>query len=109
MNDLEISCQELKQLLDNKEPISLIDCRQPFEYDICRIEGATLIPLGDFQETFGDIEVEPERKVVVYCHHGVRSMQAAVYLRQLGFSRAVSLAGGIDLWSRLIDPSVPRY
>lgn len=109
MRDLEIGCQELKKLLDTKEPLVLIDCRQPSEYDICRIEGATLIPLNELPEALEDIEVEPERRVVVYCHHGVRSLNAVAYLRQRGFTRAVSLAGGIDLWSKIIDPGVPRY
>jgi rhodanese-related sulfurtransferase len=56
-----------------------------------------------------EIEVEPDAEIVCYCHHGVRSLTAASILRQAGFGRAVSLAGGIDLWSRRIDPSVPRY
>jgi rhodanese-related sulfurtransferase len=109
MSDLEIPCEELKRILDAKEPISLIDCRQPGEHAICRIEGAVLIPLPEFPEYFGDVEVEPDRRVVIYCHHGVRSLNAAAYLRQLGFKGAVSLAGGIDLWSQRVDPGVPRY
>jgi rhodanese-related sulfurtransferase len=69
----------------------------------------TLVPLPELHDPFEEIEVEPERLVVVYCHPGIRSLQAASYLRKLGFERAVSLAGGIDLWSKIIDPKVPRH
>jgi rhodanese-related sulfurtransferase len=109
MRDLEISPAQLKQMLDAKEAFSLIDCRTHEEFGICRIEGATLIPLHEMQDAFSDLEVEPELSVVVYCHHGVRSLNAVHYLRQLGFTRARSLAGGIERWSNEIDPSVPRY
>jgi rhodanese-related sulfurtransferase len=104
-----MTCQELESLLANKTSFTLIDCRQPWEHKLASIQHATLIPLGEFASYFEDIEVEPTLRVVVYCHHGVRSLQAAHYLRQLGFASAQSLAGGIDAWSMEIDPEVPRY
>lgn len=109
MREIEISCEELRRKLDAKESFSLIDCRTPSEHAICHIAGATLIPLQEFVQAFEDVEVEPDLEVVVYCHHGVRSLNAASYLRQLGFTKAVSVAGGIDAWSIRVDPSVPRY
>ena len=109
MNEYEIDCQGLKKLLDEKTAFSLIDCRQPSEHDLCRVEGATLIPLHDMSSTFDDVEVEPELLIVVYCHHGIRSLNATVFLRKLGFKRAFSLRGGIEQWSLDVDPTIPRY
>jgi rhodanese-related sulfurtransferase len=109
MNELEINCQGLKKLLDEKAAFSLIDCRYQDEFEICRINGANLIPLPEFPSAFDEIEVEPELQIIVYCHHGVRSLNAVAYLRKLGFKKALSLKGGIDRWSTEIDPSIPRY
>ena len=71
--------------------------------------GSVLIPLGDLAGRTHEIDPPAEATVVVYCHHGVRSQRAAVYLSQLGFEKVANLAGGIDWWSQLIDPAVPRY
>jgi adenylyltransferase/sulfurtransferase len=81
--------------------------RNPQEYEIARIPGAVLIPLHELQDRLG--ELDPAATIVAHCHHGSRSAQAVHGLRQMGFSRAVNLAGGIDAWSQEIDPSVPRY
>jgi rhodanese-related sulfurtransferase len=109
MNEYEIDCKGLKKLLDEKASFSLIDCRQESEHDICRLEGATLIPLHEMSSAFEEVEVEPNLLIVVYCHHGVRSLNATVFLRKLGFKNAFSLKGGIEQWSVEIDPKVQRY
>jgi len=87
----------------------VIDCREPEEWDICRIEGARGLPLGEFPTAVASLREHAGRGIVVSCHHGVRSLRAARFLRQQGIARAFSMAGGIDAWSRLIDPAVPRY
>lgn len=84
----------------------LVDCRQPWEWELVRLPGARLIPLGELSSRAS--EVAGDKPVVVYCHHGVRSLQAAYILRGAGIT-ARSLAGGIDLYSLEADPSLPRY
>jgi adenylyltransferase/sulfurtransferase len=84
-----------------------VDVREPHEYQIARIEGARLIPLGELAARLG--ELDSAREVVLYCHHGVRSMAALQELRRAGFRRLRSLRGGIEAWSLEVDPSVPRY
>lgn len=89
------------------EEFQLVDCREPDEWNLCRIEGATLIPLSQFGET-AVASLSADSPVVVYCHHGMRSLRATLWLRQKGY-QAWSLAGGIDAWSEEIDPEVARY
>ncbi len=105
----EIDVEELKQLRDNAAPLRLIDCREDDEWHICHIEGAELIPLSRFQDLATARLQDHDQHLVVYCHHGMRSMRATLWLRQQGFHQTQSLRGGIDLWSELIDPAVPRY
>ena len=105
----EISVEELKELLDQKQPLRLIDCREDDEWHCCHIEGAQLIPLSNFAEAALAKLSDHDQHLVVYCHHGMRSMRATMWLRQQGFHQTQSLRGGIDLWAELIDPSVPRY
>lgn len=90
----------------------LLDCRRPEEWAFNRIAGATHVPMGEIESRLDDVEEAAggrDRPIVVYCHHGVRSMRVAAALRAHGFSGAVSMAGGIDLWSIAVDPAVPRY
>jgi adenylyltransferase/sulfurtransferase len=105
--EFEVSTPEFKSWLDEGRPVTLIDVRNPPEWEICRIDGAKLIPLGELQDRLG--ELDPADTLVVHCHHGGRSAQAVRFLRQMGFSRAINLAGGIDSWSEQVDPSVPQY
>ncbi|MFG0293988.1 MAG: rhodanese-like domain-containing protein [Phycisphaerales bacterium JB050] len=114
--ELEVSPAFVKRSLDEcSGAIVLIDCREPDEYDHARIEGATLIPMGETRERINDIEDliddadDDDPEVIVYCHHGVRSLRVAAALRQMGIENARSMLGGIDLWSKQIDPSVPLY
>ncbi|HKI05034.1 MAG TPA: molybdopterin-synthase adenylyltransferase MoeB [Thermoanaerobaculia bacterium] len=105
--DFEMSVAELKKWRDEGREHILLDVRNPPEWEIGRIEGAQLIPLGELQDRLG--EIDPAATIVAHCHHGARSAQAVRFLRQMGFSRAINLAGGIDAWSEEVDPSVPRY
>jgi rhodanese-related sulfurtransferase len=107
MLDWNISAPELKARLDRGEKLLLLDVREPWEHQLARLEGSVLIPLREIQSRNGEIDSEAE--IVVLCHHGVRSMMALNYLRQQGFKKLKNLAGGIDAWSLLVDPRIPRY
>jgi adenylyltransferase/sulfurtransferase len=86
--------------------VQILDVREPWEYELARIPGAVLIPLGELVERVG--ELDPTRPVAVYCHHGMRSLQALRFLRSVGCRDIAHLSGGIDAYSRL-DSTVPRY
>ena len=107
MSDLELTPTDLKQRLDRGEKLLLLDVREPWEFDICRIEGAKLIPMGQIPANLQSLDVDED--VICYCHHGMRSLDVAVWLRNQGVASAKSLAGGIERWSVEIDPKVPRY
>ena len=107
MTDLEITPTETKQRLDRGENLLLVDVREPWEFEICRIEGAKLIPMGSIPANLQALDTDDD--VICYCHHGMRSMDVAVWLRGQGVAGAKSLAGGIERWSLEIDPKVPRY
>src|SRR5581483_3602359 len=102
----EISVEELKGKLDRKERFVLLDVREPHEYEIARITGSRLIPLGALPERLG--ELDKSRPLVVHCKMGGRSAKAVKLLREKGFD-AVNVAGGINAWSERVDPSVPTY
>jgi rhodanese-related sulfurtransferase len=87
----------------------LIDCREEDELAICQIAGSEWFPLGLFPALREKLAARNERGVVVYCHHGMRSLRAAALLRSIGVENAFSMSGGIDAWSREIDPLVLRY
>ena len=105
---MQITPQQVKQRLDAGERLRLIDVREPSELQQARIEGADLIPMGTVPQALGLFENE-DAPIVVLCHHGVRSLRVVSWLREQGVENCVSLEGGIDRWSREIDPSVPRY
>lgn len=108
MNDIEtITPRELNELLKGEHSITLIDVREPHEFKYARIDGAQLIPLGTIANAIPAID--PEADIVVYCHHGTRSEMAAHALRDAGIAHVRNLVGGIDRWSREVDPAVPRY
>lgn len=107
MDTLEITPRDVKSRLDRGEKFLLVDVRQQWEYDACRIEGAKLVPLGSIPENLALFEQAED--VVVYCHHGMRSLDAAAWLHSQGVTGARSLAGGIERWSLEIDSTVPRY
>jgi molybdopterin/thiamine biosynthesis adenylyltransferase/rhodanese-related sulfurtransferase len=102
-----VSVQELKRKLDAREPIQLIDVREPFESEIAKIDHARLIPLGELPGQLN--QLEHESYTVVHCHTGKRSAQAVQLLRGAGFQNVFNLEGGIDRWSDEIDPTVQKY
>jgi rhodanese-related sulfurtransferase len=106
-NGIEITPAEMRERLDRGENFLLVDVREPWEYELCRIDGAKLIPMGSIPQNLQALDVDED--VVCYCHHGMRSMDVAVWLRGQGVQRAKSLTGGIERWSLEIDPRVPRY
>lgn len=110
--EFEVTPREVKAMMGDPRLV-LIDCRTQGEWQAARIAGATLIPLNELASRVGEIEDAVERAgddaaIVVHCHHGGRSMKAALFLKQRGIN-AASMAGGIDLWAIDVDPSVPRY
>jgi len=104
---LEVSVDEAQRLLRDDPRATLIDVREEDEWQQARIEGARLVPLDELPQRLE--ELPPDRPLVVHCHHGQRSLQAARFLRERGFESACSMRGGIDAWSREADASVPRY
>ncbi len=107
MENVQIEPREVKQRLDRGENFLIVDVREAWEHEICRIEGAKLIPLGAIASHLGLLEEAGE--IVLYCHHGIRSLDAAAWLQAQGVAGAKSLTGGIERWATEIDPSVPRY
>jgi adenylyltransferase/sulfurtransferase len=105
----QIDVQQLAARLQAGEPVFLLDVRQPWEHETAALPGSHLLPLDQLPAGAAELEVPADALLVVYCHHGIRSQSAVVLLQCLGHDRAVSLAGGIDAWSRLVDPHVPRY
>jgi adenylyltransferase/sulfurtransferase len=102
-----ISVRELKTKMDMKEPLTLIDVREPYEYEIARIDGSRLIPLGELETHVS--ELPRTGTLVLQCHSGGRSEHAVRILQEAGFENALNLVGGIDAWSVEVDPAVPRY
>jgi sulfur-carrier protein adenylyltransferase/sulfurtransferase len=102
-----ISVRELKTKMDNKETLTLIDVREPYEYEIARIEGSRLIPLGELETHVS--ELPRTGALVLQCHSGGRSEHAVRILQEAGFQNALNLEGGIEAWSIEVDPAVPRY
>ena len=106
--DYEITPEDVKSKLDAGESFTLLDVREPWEWETARIDGAKLMPMGDVPARAHQ-ELDPEEPVVVVCHHGVRSMNVTVWLRQQGFEQAQSMRGGIDAWSKRVDGKVAMY
>ncbi len=106
--DFEITPGEVRRQLDGLEPPLLLDVREPAELQMAHIEGALHMPMGDVPARANQ-ELDPDAHIIVVCHHGVRSLNVTHWLRQQGFEKVQSMRGGIDRWSREIDPSVPKY
>lgn len=99
--------RELKALLNQQEPLFLLDVREPWEYETCHIAGSQLMPMRDIPEKIHTFN--PQQTVVVICHHGVRSLQVAYFLERSGFEQVVNLTGGIAAWADWVDPAMPTY
>ena len=109
MPRMEIAPDELKALLDGGDAIHLLDVREPEEVAICALPGAQNIPMLRLFAGLTEPSVKPDAALVVYCHIGIRSLDAAEFLLQQGYANVRSLAGGIDGWAATCDPSMPRY
>jgi rhodanese-related sulfurtransferase len=107
MEDIQITAKEVNERIGRGDKLLLVDVREPWEYELCRISGAKLIPLGTLLANLNTLLDAAD--VICYCHRGMRSLDAAAWLRQQGVESAKSMAGGIDQWSVEIDPQVPRY
>jgi rhodanese-related sulfurtransferase len=106
---MEVDVNEVNSLIQIGEDFLFVDVRELEEYQTASIGGAVLIPLGQLKTSLNELEPYRNKRIVVHCHHGGRSLRAAMALRQLGFSGAQSMAGGIEDWSLTIDPQIPRY
>jgi rhodanese-related sulfurtransferase len=107
MLDYEISAAQAAALAKQNKT-RIIDVREPWEHETARVEGSLLMPMGEVPARAHQ-ELDPEEHLVVLCHHGVRSMNVTVWLRNQGFEQAQSIRGGIDAWSAEVDPAIPRY
>jgi sulfur-carrier protein adenylyltransferase/sulfurtransferase len=105
--DWEVGARELADMRGRGEEFALVDVREPHEFEIARIPGATLMPLSTLPARVA--ELDSSRPLVLHCHHGQRSMRVLEFLRRSGFRKLKSLRGGIDAWSKEVDPEVPRY
>jgi len=104
----QLTARELKARLENGTAKPLIlDVREPWECQVCRLPDSTHIPMRDIPARA--TELSPESEIVVLCHHGIRSQQVAAYLARLGFARLYNLAGGIDAWAKDVDPDMATY
>ncbi|MBP6985029.1 MAG: hypothetical protein KBB83_00375 [Alphaproteobacteria bacterium] len=103
----EIKTHEYKAIRDNNTPHILLDVRQPWEVKKACIQNSINIPLTDLIHSTD--ELDKNKKIIVYCHHGIRSLNACFFLRELGFQDVLSLSGGIEEWSIKIDPGIPQY
>ncbi|MEM8868034.1 MAG: rhodanese-like domain-containing protein [Verrucomicrobiota bacterium] len=103
----EISAGEAAKLLRSDETVALLDVREDAELEICRIEGSLHIPMGLIPEAH--LSLPREGKLIVFCHHGMRSLNVVQYLEAQGFENAINLAGGIHAWSFEVDPEMARY
>jgi rhodanese-related sulfurtransferase len=106
----EISAGEVKAILGSAKPPALIDVREPAEVALAAIENAELIPMNTVPQSLQRLEaLADDGLLIVFCHHGVRSLNVVSWLRRQGVENCQSMAGGIDVWSMQVDPRVPRY
>ncbi|MFC6646878.1 rhodanese-like domain-containing protein [Granulicella cerasi] len=106
--ELEITVDELKAQLASAHPPLVLDVREGWEYETTHIPGSKLMPMQEVPSRAFN-ELDEDQHIAVLCHHGARSLSVANWLQQQGFSNARSVAGGIDLWAKVIDPKLPRY
>jgi rhodanese-related sulfurtransferase len=107
---LEVTPQEIQRRIAAGEKLALLDVREPGEFQLARIGGAELIPMRTVPAELSRLDAQAEdTPLIVFCHHGVRSLNVVHWLREQGVAACQSMAGGIDRWSLEIDPLVPRY
>jgi rhodanese-related sulfurtransferase len=108
----QIGVEELAlRLGDRDTPVQLIDVREPREVELAHIKGFEVLPLSQYEEWSPHIQTRfnPQIETLVMCHHGIRSTQMCAWLQKMGFTNVKNVAGGIDAYSVLVDPGVPRY
>jgi rhodanese-related sulfurtransferase len=99
---------QLKEYLQTQEPSPLLlDVREPWEFEVCAIDGARLIPMQEIPVACE--ELDPEQEIVLICHHGIRSRQVGYYMESAGFTRLINLSGGVAAWAQDVDPDMPVY
>jgi rhodanese-related sulfurtransferase len=108
MLEPEITAEAYAQQRQQPNPPVLLDVREPWEFQTASLPDSLLMPMGEVTSRAHQ-ELDPDAHIVVLCHHGARSLSVTMWLRNQGFDQAQSLAGGIDHWSRTIDPTVPVY
>jgi rhodanese-related sulfurtransferase len=106
---LEIDVLAVRAMLIEGEDFLLLDCRERDEHELVRIAEATLLPMSEIQARAEELEPHRERRIVVHCHHGGRSLRVTQWLRSRGFLSVQNMSGGIDQWAVAIDNSLPRY
>jgi len=107
--NLQIAPTELAEELRKPQPPHLLDVREQEEHDLVALPNSTLIPLGQIGSRADEIADWQDEEIVVYCHHGIRSLNAIAQLRHFGFTKLRNLAGGIDRWTTEVDSTLPRY
>jgi rhodanese-related sulfurtransferase len=108
MLEPEITVQAFAQQRQQPNAPTLLDVRESWEFQTASLPDSLLMPMGEVAAR-AHTELDPDQQIVVLCHHGARSLNVTMWLRNQGFENVQSLAGGIDAWSRSIDPAVPRY
>jgi rhodanese-related sulfurtransferase len=106
---VEIDCHATQLLLQDDDSCCLLDCRESDEHQLVHIAQARLVPMSQIQERIDELSSLKDQRLIVHCHHGGRSLKVARWLRDLGFTHAQSMAGGIDAWARESDTSLARY
>lgn len=109
MADLELSVEDLAARRAAGDDLFLLDVREPWEFDICHIEGAVNLPLGGLPAAFDPAQVGEGRDIVVICHHGMRSLRATLWLRGQGIDHCFNMTGGMDRWAAVVEPGMARY
>ena len=106
---IEIDVNTVSVMQSNGDDFLLLDVREPVEHATAKIDGSLLIPMGELGDRISELDEHRERLIIVHCHHGGRSMQVTLALRNHGFAKVQNMAGGIDQWSQRVDNDVPRY
>lgn len=106
---VEIDVLTVQKMREAGDDFLLLDVRNPDEFATAKIEGSMLIPMNEVPDRLEELESRKDKRIVVHCHHGGRSLKVTTYLRGQGFTQVQNMTGGIDAWSQQVDQEVPRY